>query len=126
MTDRPSLLGLVFIFLTVGFTVLGQILVKQGMLAVGASPTAIQSMPGFVLRALTNYQVVLGLGCAVIAALTWIIAISRSQLSYAYPFMTLTLVLVLLLSGFMFKETIPINRWLGAAIVCAGIIVSSR
>jgi hypothetical protein len=66
----------VFIFLTVGFTVLGQILVKQGMLAVGASPTAIQSMPGFVLRALTNYQVVLGLGCAVIAALTWIIAIS--------------------------------------------------
>lgn len=126
MTERISLLGLVFIFLTVAFTVLGQILVKQGMLGVGKSPSELASMPGFVLSALTNPRVVLGLGCAVVAALTWIIAISRSDLSFAYPFMALGVVLVLLFSGIVFKETISLNRWIGVAIVCLGIVVASR
>lgn len=126
MTERTSLLGIVFIFLTVGFTVLGQVLVKQGMLDVGKSPSELVAMPGFVLRALTNPRVVLGLLCAMAAALAWIIAISRSDLSFAYPFMALSVVLVLLFSGIVFKETISINRWIGVAIVCLGIVVASR
>ena len=126
MTDRPSLLALGFIFLTVGFTVLGQILVKQGMLEVGKSPSDLAAMPEFALRALTNLRVVLGLSCAVVAALTWIVAISRSNLSFAYPFMALTVVLVLALSGVIFREAIPMNRWIGVAIVCLGILVASR
>ena len=126
MTDRPSLLALIFIFLTVGFTVLGQILVKQGMLAVGKSPADPSALPAFALAALTNTRVVLGLGCAVVAALAWIVAISRSNLSFAYPFMALTVVIVLALSGVIFKEPIPANRWVGVAIVCLGILVASR
>jgi uncharacterized membrane protein len=126
MTDRPSSLALIFIFLTVGFTVLGQIMVKQGMLEVGKSPADLAAMPTFALRALTNYRVVLGLGCAVVAALVWIVAISRSRLSFAYPFMALNVVLVLALSGVVFKEAIPMNRWIGVAIVCIGIYIGSR
>ena len=126
MTDRSSLLGLIFIFLTVGFTVLGQLLVKQGMLIVGKSPSEIAALPLFALRALTNPQVMLGLGCAMVAALTWIVAISRSNLSFAYPFMALGVVLVLVFSGIVLKEPIPINRWIGVAIVCLGIVVASR
>lgn len=126
MTDRPTLLGLVFILLTVGFTVLGQILVKQGMLDVGKSPSELAALPAFVLRSLTNPRVVIGLGCAVAAALTWIVAISRSNLSFAYPFMALGVVLVLVLSGVVFKEAIPMNRWIGVGIVCLGILVASR
>lgn len=126
MTDRPTLLSLIFIFLTVGFTVLGQILVKQGMLAVGKSPSEIAAIPRFALHALTNPQVILGLSCAVVAALTWIIAISRSSLSFAYPFMALTVVLVLVLSGVFFKEEIPMNRWIGVVIVGVGIFIASR
>ena len=108
MTNRPSLLALVFIFLTVGFTVLGQILVKQGMLQVGKSPSELTELPEFALRALTNLRVMLGLACAVAAALAWIVAISRSPLSFAYPFMTLSVVLVLVLAGVVFREDIPL------------------
>jgi drug/metabolite transporter (DMT)-like permease len=126
MTDRPSLLALVFIFLTVGFTVLGQILVKRGMLEVGKSPSDLATMPEFALRALTSLREVLGLSCAVAAALAWIIAISPSELSFAYPFMALTVVLALVLSGVFLKEEIPMNRWIGVAVYCLGILVASR
>lgn len=70
MADRPSFLALVFILLTVSFTVLGQILVKQGVLAVGKSPSDPAGLPAFAFAALTNIRVMLGLGCAVVAALT--------------------------------------------------------
>ena len=61
-----------------------------------------------------------------VAALAWIVAISRSNLSFAYPFMALAVVLVLLLSGVIFQEEIPMNRWIGVALVCLGILVASR
>ena len=126
MTDRPSLMAITFILLTISFTVLGQMLVKQGMLEVGESPFELATMPQFLWRALTNLRVLLGLGCAVIAALTWMVAISRSNLSFAYPFMTLSVVLVLVFSNIVFKETIPLNRWLGVLLVFFGVFIASR
>lgn len=83
-------------------------------------------MPGFAWRSLSNLHVALGLSCAVVAAIAWIIAISRAKLSFAYPFMALTVVLILVLSGFVFKEEIPINRWIGVALCCLGILIASR
>jgi len=124
--NRPSLMAILFIFLTVTWTVAGQLLVKKGMLEVGSSPSQIRLLPGFVWRALTNWKVVSGLICAVAAALSWIVAISRSELSFAYPFTALAIVTVLALSGALFHEKVSITRWIGVAIVCVGILVASR
>jgi multidrug transporter EmrE-like cation transporter len=126
ITRNISTMALLFIFLTVGFTVLGQILVKQGMLEVGRMPTEIPNVPSFLWRALTNVKVVLGFGSAFMASLCWIVAISRSELSFAYPFMGLGIVLVLVLSPIFFGEFVPMTRWLGVLIVCIGIWVASQ
>jgi len=124
--SQPSPMALLFVLLTVAFTVIGQLSVKQGMLGVGGSPTQVAMLPQFIWRALTNLRVLFGLACAVAAALSWIVAISRSDLSFAYPFMGLAIVLVLALSGVLFGETVPITRWLGVVIVCLGLVVTAR
>ena len=118
--------GLFFIALTVLFTVLGQLAVKKGMLEVGVSPSQFSLLPRFVWQAVTNVQVLFGMGCAVVAALAWTVAISRSDLNVAYPFVTLGTVLVLVLSGLVFGEAVPLNRWIGVLIVCAGLIVAAQ
>ena len=123
---RPPPMGLLFVFLTVAFTVAGQLLVKQGMLEVGRSPGEIELLPPFIWRALTNVKVVLGLSCAVMAALSWIVAVSLSPLSFAYPFMGLAIVLVLALSQPLFDEHISAVRWLGVVLVCAGVWVAAQ
>jgi drug/metabolite transporter (DMT)-like permease len=115
-----------FILLTVVFTVVGQLLVKYGMLRVGASPTQMASWPQFLLRTLTNPGIVAGLACAVLAAVSWMVALSRSELSFAYPFMTLAIVLVLALSGLLFGERVSLVRWLGVAVVCLGLVIAAR
>ncbi|MCB0201795.1 MAG: EamA family transporter [Anaerolineae bacterium] len=114
------------LFISPTFTVAGQLLVKIGTLQVGASPTELNTLPRFLLQSLTNMRVVLGLACAIIVALIWIVAVSRADISFAYPFMDLAIVLVLALSPSLFGEHVPTTPWIGVAIVCAGILVTSR
>lgn len=115
-----------FIALTIAFTVAGQLVLKMGMLGIGGMPTAVADWPSFFLKALLDPLVVGGLVLAVAAALSWMAAVSRSDLSFAYPFMSLAVVLVLALSGLVLGESVPITRWIGVAIVCLGILVAAR
>ncbi len=121
-----SHLALLLISITVAFTVIGQLLVKQGALELGGSPSRLGELPGYCWRAFTNWHVLLGLASAVVAAVAWVMALSHSDLSFAYPFMGLAIVIVLVLSGLIFGERVPLTRWLGVIIVCLGIWVASR
>ena len=124
--NRPTPLAISFLFITIAFTVIGQLLVKKGMLEVGPSPGQMAALPGFFWRSFTNPSVAAGLACAVAAALAWTAAISRTDLSFAYPFMALAIVLVLVLSGVFFGEKVSAGRWIGAGVVCLGLWIASR
>ena len=126
MKTSVSYLALLPILLTIVFTVIGQVLVKQGALEVGDGPERLKQVPGFIWRAFMNWRVLLGLASAVLAAAAWVMALSRSDLSFAYPFMGLAIVSVLVVSGLFLGEHVPPIRWLGVAIVCIGIVIASR
>jgi drug/metabolite transporter (DMT)-like permease len=57
-----------------------------------------------------------------VGALSWIMVLSRMNLSYAYPFLALNFVLVALVSRLVLGESIPLMRWVGIALICAGIV----
>ena len=116
----------VLIAVTIGFTVSGQLLVKYGTQQLGSYPRSLAEAFPYLLTALTNVWIVIGLGAAVAAALAWIGAVSLSDISFAYPFMGLAIVLVLAMSPLLFGEHVPTTRWIGVAIVCVGILVTSR
>ena len=124
--NQVSSIGLLFIALTIAFTVAGQLLVKQGMREVNSDPAQLTALIQLVWHALTNLKVILGLSCAVVAALSWMVAVSHNDLSFAYPFMGLAIVLVLALSGTLFGEAVPATRWMGVGIVCAGLLIAAR
>src|SRR3989442_1498254 len=123
LVKRRLSMGLTFIFLTIACTVLGQLLLKLGVVEVGAAGRA--DVP-LIARALTNIKVVSGLACAVAAALCWIVAVSRSNLSFAYPFMGLAIVLVLALSPTLLGEPVSLKRWIGVGIVCLGLWIAAQ
>ncbi|MCB0200189.1 MAG: hypothetical protein KDI03_08960 [Anaerolineae bacterium] len=121
-----SPLAYTLIAVTICFTVASQLLVKYGTQQLESFPKSLSEAFPFMLTALTNVWIVLGLGEAVAAALAWIGAVSLSDISFAYPFMGLAIVLVLALSPLVFGEQVPSTRWIGVAIVCLGILVASR
>lgn len=115
-----------FIAGTILFTVLGQLSLKAGMIEVGAVPSDAKALVPFLWAAFTNWKVVFGLASAVMAAILWMGAVSRSDISFAYPFMALAIVLVLALSGVVFGEQVSLGRWLGVLVVCLGLVIAAR
>ena len=123
--NRLTPFGLLFVALTVAFTVVGQLAVKSGMGQVGSSPTQPGDLLSFLLRAFTNPRVVFGLVCAVVASAAWTVAVSRVPITVAYPFLSLGMVLVLAFGGAVFGEAVPLTRWIGVLIVFVGIVIAS-
>lgn len=52
--------------------------------------------------------------------------LSQEALSYAYPMISLTYPLVLFFSHLLFKEPIPLLRWLGVFLIMAGVYMVGR
>ena len=77
------------------------------------------------LRIISNYWLVAGLALHLFALFLWIIALKKTELSYAYPFITLGFVIVTIFSYFIFKEEVNALRLAGLAITSVGILVIS-
>lgn len=116
----------IFIAITILGTVAGQLILKYGSFTLGKAPTTLKELIPFLIKALTNGYVLLSLTLAFIAALSWIIAISKVNLSFAYPFAALGLALVVIFSELIFHEHISWQHWLGVIIICLGIFLISR
>jgi len=60
------------------------------------------------------------------AMLSWLFVLSAMEVSRAYSLLSINYVLMLLVSRFIFKETIPSNRWLGVLALLGGILLIVR
>ncbi len=103
-----------------------QILLKKGMQIVGQFPQGFSEMVRFFLKAFSNPYVLGALAAVFIGGLAWIAAVSKSELSRSYPVLALSYVLVVLLSILVFKESVGVTRWVGIALICAGVVLVSR
>jgi len=56
----------------------------------------------------------------------WVYILTKVPLSYAHPIQALAFPLVLILSFVLFKETIPLQRWIGVAVIVFGVFLVSR
>ena len=116
----------VYILIAVLGSALGQVLLKKGMMTVGAITLSAKDLGQTIFRMLTNPFVFIGLGIYVIGTLFWLTALSRLDLSYAYPFASLSYVIMLLAAWIIFKENITTLRVLGSFVIIAGVLLVAR
>jgi drug/metabolite transporter (DMT)-like permease len=119
MTLLPLLLSTVL-------GVAGQLLLKQGMLQIGAVQLSASGVPALIWRLATSPYVLGGLLVYGTGTFFWLVFISRVPLSYSYPFISLGIVLGLFSAWAIFHETIPSMRWVGMLVICAGVVLVAR
>jgi drug/metabolite transporter (DMT)-like permease len=119
MSALPAILAGVLL------AVAGQLLVKHGINLQGGGSFAAGLLRGY-LRIYSSPWVLLGSGLYAVSILFWVYSLSRVPLSFAYPFVSLSYVLVILASRLLLGEAVPPLRWLGVAVICAGILLVSR
>lgn len=116
----------VYVFLTIVLTVYGQIAIKWQVAAAGAFPADPEGKLLFLARLLVNPWVISALAAALAAAVSWMAAMTKLELSHAYPFMSLAFILVLVLSALVFHEPVTLPKVAGIVLISAGIIVGSQ
>ena len=103
---------------------LGQISFKKGVFLIGEISLN-GSVVGQLLKLVLNPFVLSGLGLYAISTILWLVALSKTSLSFVYPFTALVFILVMLSARFVFLEPIPTLRYFGIALICLGFLCSS-
>lgn len=111
---------------TILFTIYGQIVIKWQMAKVGSLPHPVYDRVVLLLSLFLNVWIISAFLSAILAALCWMAAMTKFELSYAYPFMSLSFVIVLILSCTLLHETINLPKIIGLIFIVCGIIISSQ
>lgn len=114
------------VFLTVLMTVYAQLVLKWRVLLAGLPPADATGKLRFYFGLLTDPWILSTFAAAFIAALCWMTAMMKLELSKAYPFMALNFILVGLLAVPLFGDHITWPKVSGLALVVAGLVLTSH
>jgi multidrug transporter EmrE-like cation transporter len=120
------MMGYLYIFGTILFTVYGQIVIKWRVMEAGPFPKNWAGRAGFIFALVANPWVLSSLLAGFSAFLCWIMVLTKFELNFSYPFLSLSFVLVPLLSVAFFHESVSAYKVAGLALIILGIIVGSR
>lgn len=115
-----------YIFLTIFFTVYSQLVMRWQVTAAGQLPDEVSGKILFVVTLLLNPWVVTSVIATLFAGISWMLAMTRFEVSYAFPFVSLNYVLILAASVFLFNESFTLTKFIGTLIVIVGIIVIAK
>lgn len=113
---------LVALTLAMVSTGIGNILMRRGMLTVGALQSyKPNSVFPFFFRAVKNRWVILGVIAHIFYFFLWLIVLSWADVSWALPMNAMEYVLVAFLALLILKEKISRERWIGIALISVGM-----
>lgn len=119
-TDHLLIVG------TVLFTVYSQLIMRWQVGLAGTPPTGIDEKILFVGRLLINPWVFSGIVATFLAGVSWMLTMTRFEISYAFPFVSLNYVIVLLAGFLLFGETFSAAKLLGTTLIVAGLVVIAK
>jgi multidrug transporter EmrE-like cation transporter len=119
------MIAVALLLATVVLTVFGQLVFKWRIDEAGTFPSDTGERVRFLAELALDPWVIGVFVSALIASVTYGVALRRLELSVAYPVMSLSFVFVLVFSVLLFSESLTAGKVIGVALICAGVIVSS-
>lgn len=116
----------IFIFLTIVFTVYSQLIMRWQVSAAGSLPVEMSNKIGFIFNLILNPWVLSGIMATFLAGISWMLAMTKFDISYAYPFVSLNYIFIMAAGFFLFNESVSPARLAGSALVVIGILVVAK
>lgn len=114
------------ILVSVGLAAVAQLTLKHGMNQVTAARGEVTLSAGSLGAIASNLAVWGGLALFGLSAIVWLFVLSRASLSFAYPFAALTYAIIVVVDRFVLHQEIPAVRWIGVALIMAGIVLVAQ
>ena len=109
-----------FLILAVFFNSISQILIKIGSGKVKREHLKVGFKSIFVFF---NPFIFIAIILLFFATISYLLVLSKLNVSYAYPLMSGSYIIVLLLSRIILKEKIIFKQWIGVFIIITGIFI---
>jgi multidrug transporter EmrE-like cation transporter len=117
----------IYVATTIALTVYTQLIIKWQVQRRGALPATLHGKVHYFTDLLLNPWVISVIGAFVVAALSWMAALSRLPVSRSYPFLVgVTFVLVVFVVAAVFNESITTPKIAGAVLIIIGLIVGAQ
>ena len=115
-----------YIFGTVVSTVASQLLLKWRVGLYRDVSETFASKLQFLFKLLLDPWIIFSLALAFVAALFWMLALTKFQLSFAYPFTSLSFALIVIGSAWIFHEPLSVAKLLSLACITIGLVILAR
>ena len=119
-------LGHSYILATVLFTVYSQLVMRWQVGQAGQVPSELGDKAHFIVVLLFNPWVISGIAATFLSGVSWMLVMTRFEISYAYPFVSLNYILVLGASWILFGESISPTKLAGTLLVVIGLAVVAK
>jgi len=121
------ILNHLYLLLSISFGVVSQLIIKWQMSAFSFNDYETwQDKFALAFSMLLNPYIIISLILTLLAGVTWMIAMTKFEISYAYPFTLLGLVLVTIFSVVFFGESVNTYKLSGIVLIVLGIVVISK
>jgi drug/metabolite transporter (DMT)-like permease len=121
------------ILFSVVLGVLGQLSLKRGVMSASSGAASgitkslsLKAVTGFLGSAAGNTFVLLGFLLYFISAISWLIILSRVNLSIAYPMISVGYIVIVLVSKYVLHEEVTALAIAGTLLICLGVFLILR
>lgn len=118
--------GHAFILSTILFTVYSQLIMRWQVGLAGPLPDGLLNKTVFLGTLLLNPWVLSGIVATFLGGVSWMLVMTRFEISYAYPFVSLSYILVLVAGVLLFNESFSVLKAVGTLVVVGGLIIIAR
>jgi|SRR3989344_2423341 len=122
---RQKIRTLLLVLTSVLLVDIGQLLMKQGLLDLGPLSFQFPKLFFTFVTIFSHQFILVGIFLFVLSSMTWLLALSKTNLSFAYPLLSIGYVIVSLLSWYFFGEALSSLRLVGLGIIVGGVYVMS-
>jgi len=119
-------IGYISVLMTIIFTMYSQLIIKWQVNNAGELPLDGFGKLKFLLILLLNPWVISAIIATLGAGLSWMLAMSKFDLSYAYPFLSLVYAFMMVASVIFFNESLTMNKMIGVFFIMIGIVILTK
>ncbi len=115
--------NILLILFSVSLNALAQLFIRQGMLQIGKVSLKLDQLWYMAWRSLTNWYLLGGMLCYAVSIITWMVVLSKVNVSLAYPFLSIGYIITAILAYFILNEPLTLQKMIGIAVICLGVII---
>ena len=120
------MMGYFLAVVAVLLNVYGQLILKWQLNQAGSLPSDLGGKMGFLFGMFLLPWVLTAITAVIVAAILWMAALTKIELSYAYPVMGLSFVAIFVLSVLFLGEQFSTLKFVGALVIVLGVAISSQ